>query len=113
MAVLDGIGPVGFVQSYSAVECHIDGRWLDEQDPGVRGIDRFLASPSLLDRGLGTKMIGAFVKMLLHDLAVTRVQTDPATHNHRAIRCYEKTGFRAWREIETPDGRALLMYLDR
>jgi RimJ/RimL family protein N-acetyltransferase len=44
---------------------------------------------------------------------VTRVQTDPAPHNARAIRCYEKAGFRPVREIVTPAGAALLMVMDR
>jgi RimJ/RimL family protein N-acetyltransferase len=44
---------------------------------------------------------------------VTRIQVDPKPDNPRAIRCYEKAGFRAVREIDTPDGRALLMYCNR
>ena len=44
---------------------------------------------------------------------VTRVQVDPAPDNARAIRCYEKAGFRADSVIDTPDGKALIMYWDR
>jgi RimJ/RimL family protein N-acetyltransferase len=58
-------------------------------------------------------MIGAFVDRLFEDPAVTRVQADPSPDNGRAIRCYARVGFRAWGEVETPDGRALLMYADR
>lgn len=62
-----------------------------------------------LGRGLGTAMVRAFVEMLFRDPSVTRVQTDPAPGNARAIRCYEKAGFRVTGEVETPDGRAVLM----
>ncbi len=105
--------PIGFIQSYTPAAWHHEGWWLDEHDPNVRGIDQFLADSERLGQGLGTAMIRAFVETLFADPAVTRVQTDPAPGNARAIRCYEKCGFRAVREIDTPDGRALLMYRDR
>ncbi len=104
---------IGFIQSYVPAGCHEDGWWLDEDDPGVRGIDQFLANEEQLGRGLGTAMVRAFVGLLFADPAVTRIQTDPAPDNPRAIRCYEKAGFRAAGEINTPDGPALLMYCDR
>ncbi len=89
------------------------GWWEDETDPGVRGIDQFLADGARLGQGLGTRMVSAFVRRLFEDREVTRVQTDPDPHNARAIRCYEKVGFRALREVATPAGRALLMVVDR
>jgi RimJ/RimL family protein N-acetyltransferase len=112
IAVTEGI-PIGFIQCYVPAECHHDGWWLEEDDPSVRGIDQFLANAQQLGQGLGTAMVRAFVAELLADQSVTRVQTDPAPTNRRAIRCYEKAGFHAAREIDTPDGRALLMYCDR
>ena len=112
IAVLDG-EPIGYVQSYQAVACHGDGWWLDVKDPGVHGIDQFLADGANLGRGLGTRMVRAFVAKLFADPAVTRVQVDPSPSNGRAIRCYEKAGFRRVREIVTPDGLALLMHRDR
>ncbi|HEV7990363.1 MAG TPA: GNAT family N-acetyltransferase [Gemmatimonadaceae bacterium] len=112
IALLDG-APLGFIQSYVAAECHADGWWLNEQDPGVLGIDQFLADGERLGRGLGAAMVGAFVEMLFADPSVTRVQTDPSPANARAIRCYEKAGFRAAGEVVTPDGPALLMYRER
>jgi RimJ/RimL family protein N-acetyltransferase len=58
-------------------------------------------------------MVSAFVRYLFTDVAVTRMQTDPDPTNARAIRCYEKVGFRPLGNIATPNGRALLMVLDR
>jgi RimJ/RimL family protein N-acetyltransferase len=105
--------PIGFIQSYVPAACHDEGWWLDEHDPGVRGIDQFLADGDRLGQGLGTAMVRAFVATLFAEPGVTRVQTDPSTENGRAIRCYEKAGFRAVGEIYTPDGPALLMYCER
>lgn len=105
--------PFGFIQSYVAVAAHEEGWWLDEHDLGVRGIDQFLAEPEQLGRGLGTAMVRAFVAHLFADPTVTRIQTDPTPDNRRAIRCYEKAGFHAVGEVDTPDGRALLLRCDR
>jgi RimJ/RimL family protein N-acetyltransferase len=110
IVLLDGV-PIGYIQSYVAMGSG-DGWWPDEQDPGVRGIDQFLANADQLGRGLGPAMIRAFISQLFADPAVTRIQTDPSPKNTRAIRAYEKAGFRAVREVDTPDGRALLMYCD-
>jgi aminoglycoside 6'-N-acetyltransferase Ib len=104
---------IGFIQEYAPVGFHHEGWWLDEHDPGVRGIDQFLCNAKDLNRGIGTAMIRSFVSRLLADPEVTRIQTDPDPSNLRAIRCYEKAGFKASREIRTPDGPALLMYCDR
>jgi RimJ/RimL family protein N-acetyltransferase len=110
--VLGDGAPIGYIQSYVAMGSG-DGWWEDEQDPGVRGIDQFLAHPGDLGRGLGTEMVRAFVNELFADPAVTRIQTDPSPENLRAIRCYEKSGFHAVRVIDTPDGKALLMVCER
>lgn len=111
LALLDG-EPIGYVQSYVAAGAG-DGWWPDERDPGVRGIDQFLADESQLGRGLGTALVRAFVEHLLTDPAVTRVQVDPSPDNARAIRCYERAGFRAAGVVDTPDGPALLMRRER
>ncbi len=104
---------LGFIQSYQPVAFHGEGWWLDEHDPGVRGIDQFLADAQRLGQGLGSAMVRAFVAKLFEDPSVTRVQTDPSPDNGRAIRAYEKAGFVAAGEVDTPDGRALLMYCER
>jgi RimJ/RimL family protein N-acetyltransferase len=106
LACLDGV-PVGFIQSYWATQ--VAEEWPEERDPGVMGIDQFLADGARLDRGLGTEMVRQFVTRLLEDPRVTRVQTDPSPDNPRAIRCYEKAGFRQVGLVQTRDGPAVLM----
>lgn len=99
---------IGYAQSYTAMGDG-DGWWEAETDPGMRGIDQFLADGNRLGQGLGTRLVRALVERLFADLAVTQIQTDPHPANRRAIRCYEKAGFRAVKEIVTPDGPALWM----
>jgi RimJ/RimL family protein N-acetyltransferase len=109
-ARLDGV-PVGFIQSYWATQ--VGDEWPEERDPGVVGIDQFLADDQRLDRGLGTEMVRQFVTRLFEDRRVTRIQTDPSPDNDRAIRCYETAGFRRHGLVAKRDGPALLMGVDR
>ncbi|WP_459606320.1 GNAT family N-acetyltransferase, partial [Enterobacter hormaechei] len=51
IAMLDD-EPIGYAQSYIALG-RGDGWWEDGTDPGVRGIDQSLATPSQLNKGLG------------------------------------------------------------
>jgi RimJ/RimL family protein N-acetyltransferase len=103
---------IGFIQVYVVLGSG-DGWWEDEQDPGARGIDQFLADGTRLNQGLGTAMITAFVARILEDPGVTKIQTDPSPDNKRAIRCYGKVGFKEAGVVMTPDGPAMLMLYER
>lgn len=107
-----GSRPIGYAQSYVAMGSG-EGWWEDETDPGVRGIDQSLADANDLGKGLGTQLVRALVAHLFRDPAVTKIQVDPAPHNLRAIRCYEKAGFRQVQRIFTPDGPAIYMVQER
>ena len=104
--------PIGYIQWYD-VHRGTPGWWPDEPGPGVRGIDQFLADGDRLGRGLGTRMVSAFVDSLFRDPGVTEIRVDPRPDNARAIGCYRKVGFRSVGEITTPDGPALMMVFER
>lgn len=112
VALLDG-APSGYVQDYTPASLHGDGWWLDVADPGVRGIDIFVADQALLGRGLGARMIDAFVARLFQDRRVTLVQADPHPRNERAVRAFSRAGFCEQGPIRTPVGTALLMHRGR
>ncbi len=103
-----GNRPLGFIQSY-VVAGSGEGWWPGESDPGARGIDQFLANAEDLGKGFGSAMVRAFVDVLFSDASVSKVQTDPAPANERAIRSYLRAGFCRQGEVITPDGPALLM----
>lgn len=111
IAMLDGM-PIGYAQSYIALDCG-DGWWKDETDPGVRGLDLFLSEVDQLGKGIGTRLVRTLVEHLFADPEVTQIQTDPNPRNLRAVRCYEKAGFRVVRTIITPEGPAIYMVHDR
>lgn len=111
IGLLNG-SPFAYAQSYVALGSG-DGWWQDETDPGARGIDQSIADPELLGRGYGTLLVRALVDLLFTDPHVSKVQTDPSPQNLRAIRCYEKAGFRRIRIVKTPDGPAMYMLHER
>jgi aminoglycoside 6'-N-acetyltransferase len=67
----------------------------EETDEEYRhaGIDLFLGTP-YHGRGLGTDAVRTMARHLIRDLGHRRLVIDPAAHNERAIRCYEKVGFK-------------------
>jgi aminoglycoside 6'-N-acetyltransferase len=81
----------------------------EELDPEYRhaAIDLFVGAP-YQDRGLGTDAVRTIARHLVHDRGHHRLTIDPVAHNARAIRAYEKVGFRrvgVMREYQRdPDG---------
>ncbi|MBI3434254.1 MAG: acetyltransferase [Proteobacteria bacterium] len=96
---------------FAYLQCYNTGAWNNGFGPlpaGTRGLDQFIGESDMLDRGHGSAFIRAFSERLLaHGTPCVVVDPDPA--NARTIRTYEKAGFIRDREVDTPDGRALLM----
>ena len=101
--------PFGYLQCYDPMAWPDNG--LGAHPAGTRGIDQFIGESEMLERGHGSAFIRIFIERLLK-AGSPRVITDPDPNNHRAIRAYEKAGFRRDRIVDTPDGRALLMVRD-
>jgi aminoglycoside 6'-N-acetyltransferase len=69
--------------------------YAEELDPDYRhaGVDIFLATTHH-GRGLGPESLRLLAEHLVRDRGHHRVTIDPAAANDRAIRAYEKVGFR-------------------
>ncbi len=103
--------PIGFIQYYYADKVGDD--WWPDATPGIVGIDQFIGDENYINKGYGTQLIGQFVKKLFNDSAITKIITDVDPKNQRAIRCYQKVGFKIVKEIDTPEGCAILMEILR
>ncbi len=103
--------PVGYIQYYHA--WINQDWWPDKPEKGVLGIDQFIGDKNNLDKGIGSRFISEFVQRLFDDPEVTEIRVDPRPDNVRAIRCYEKVGFEKVNQINTPDGLAIMMVLNR
>ena len=97
--------PFGYLQCYEMTSWNLG---FGVQPEGARGIDQMIGEADMIDRGHGSAFIRAFTEGLLAS-GTPRVVTDPDPENARAVRAYEKAGFRRDRLVETPDGTALLM----
>lgn len=82
--------PVGYLQFYVAdpAEYHFDGRGK------VYALDLFIGEPSLWGQGLGTQFVRLLLCYLFETKSADWVILDPHVDNTRAIRAYEKCGFR-------------------
>ena len=89
--------PIGYFQSY-------------KEPDNVIGIDQFIGEVSLINKGLGTKAVRNFINLVEEANRPEAIIVDPEPENHRAIRCYEKAGFRYQKLVVGEDGkRAHLM----
>jgi aminoglycoside 6'-N-acetyltransferase len=82
--------PIGYLQA-----------WRDDDLPGVAGLDMFLV-PSARGRGSGPDAGRALARWLLGSGGLDQVTVDPYISNGRAVRGWEKAGFRRIAKAE-PD----------
>ncbi|MCV3206328.1 acetyltransferase [Mesorhizobium sp. YC-39] len=105
---LDG-RPIGYLQSYDP---HLeDGHPYSDQPFGTLGIDLSIGRPELVGRGHGSAIVRQFAEQLFEEGA-PRVIIDPDPANARAIRAYEKAGFRAIDRRQSEYGDVVLMAID-
>ncbi len=102
---LDG-RPIGYLQCYDPHR--EEGHPYRGQPKGTLGLDQFIGEPELVGIGHGSRLIAAFVEDLF-SRGAPRVIIDPHPANGRAIRAYEKAGFRPFDYRTTIYGEALMM----
>ena len=92
--------PAGYIQSYQ-----MDGNGI--------GLDLFLGEEILINQGIGTRVLLAFIPLQTARHHPAYFLVDPEPDNRQAIRCYEKAGFYYTETILTEEGKfAYIMRLD-
>jgi aminoglycoside 6'-N-acetyltransferase len=79
---------------------------------GSIGIDQFIGEEECINRGVGTKAILMFVEMIISERKPNSIILDPSPENKRAIRCYEKAGFKHFETRAGEEGLAYMMRLE-
>lgn len=80
----------------------------------VFGMDQFIGERHLWNSGVGSRLVRALCDYLLGEHGADVVTLDPLTTNARAIRAYEKAGFRTIKILpvhERHDGKRLDCFL--
>jgi aminoglycoside 6'-N-acetyltransferase len=110
--------PLGYLQFYPLTA-------LDKQDfdldPARRvyGIDLFIGEPAYWGQGLGSRALKLIIAYLFAEREADIIAIDPHGRNERAIRAYEKCGFRKVKQLpkhELHEGQyqnSWLMTIDR
>jgi aminoglycoside 6'-N-acetyltransferase len=101
--------PIAYLQSYDP---HLeDDHPYQDQPFGTLGLDISIGPAEMLGQGHGSAILTQFVERLFEE-GCPRVIIDPDPANARAIRAYEKAGFRAFDTRTSVYGPALMMARD-
>jgi len=91
----DGV-PVGYAH---AVDAQVWGEHLPQElEPGTWDVDLFIASEDHRGRGVGQKALAKLTEEVFGTTLAIAVCVFPSVRNERAVRAYEKAGFR-WKRI--------------
>lgn len=88
--------PVGYLQYYPVCDEGKSeyGLAADADADGLYAFDQFIGDPERWNQGLGTRAVSVLVEYLFRHKAARKIVIDPQARNPRALRCYEKCGFR-------------------
>jgi aminoglycoside 6'-N-acetyltransferase len=83
---------VGYIQFYK-----LDDETKKEygySDENIYGTDQFIGEVGYWNKGIGTLLVKSIINYLFEHKNAERVVMDPQKRNVRAIKCYEKCGFK-------------------
>lgn len=105
--------PWGYIQVWGIAENRVEpwlteAPWLLDLPDDAVGVDLSLADPARLSQGIGSKVLADFVAML-RDQGHEEIIIDPDRANQRAVRAFQKAGFRTIPELAGRTGDSLLM----
>lgn len=83
---------IGYIQFYP-----LDSATKKEygySDETIYGVDQFIGETDYWNKGIGTLLVTSMVTYLIEQKGADRVVMDPQIRNTRALKCYEKCGFK-------------------
>lgn len=84
---------IGFIQFYP-LDCETRILYGYDDKRIIYGTDQFIGEVEYWNKGIGTLLVNTVVNYLITEEHAEKIVMDPRVENHRAIRCYEKCGFR-------------------
>ena len=106
--------PIGYGQIFKIYDELYDEYDYTKTKDIVYGMDQFIGEPEYWNKGIGTEYLKMIFEFLKKEKNADAVILDPHKNNLRAIRCYEKAGFKIIKELpkhEMHEGRKEDCYL--
>ncbi|NIK70861.1 MULTISPECIES: GNAT family N-acetyltransferase [unclassified Paenibacillus] len=91
---------IGYLQFYEIQEEERDIYGFPEDEGAVYGMDQFIGEYRYWNKGIGTELIRETVRYLIKERGARRIAMDPQAWNARALRVYEKSGFKKTKLLE-------------
>ena len=91
--------PIGYVHIYDMIDEFYNHYHYDKRNEIVYCMDQFIGEPDYWSKGIGTKFMKMVLEYLKKENNADAVIMDPHKNNPRAIRCYEKAGFKIIKEL--------------
>lgn len=91
LILYDGV-EIGYIQFYEWDETMKNQ--YGYTDKVIYGMDQFIGEVTYWNKGIGSILVPSMVDYLLNSKGADRVVMDPQVRNKRALKCYEKCGFR-------------------
>ncbi|MFZ1105118.1 MAG: GNAT family N-acetyltransferase [Hyphomicrobiaceae bacterium] len=110
VAEVDAV-PIGFVQIIDPAE--EESHYWGDVPANLRTIDIWIGEAACLGRGYGTSMMRWAIDFCFAAPAVEAILIDPLASNTRAIRFYQRLGFRPGEERQFGDDLCLVHRLER
>ena len=109
----DGV-PIGYGQIHPMGGEDYGHYGYDNRNETVYCLDQFIGEPDYWNKGIGTEYIKLVLKFLGEEKQADAVVMDPHQENVRALKCYQKAGFRIIKclpEHELHEGKMRDCYL--
>jgi RimJ/RimL family protein N-acetyltransferase len=100
--VADG-DPVGFLCWQTLPRDELEAAGLSDLPEGLVDVDVLIGEPEVLGCGIGPSALGLLLARLRVDPSVSVAGVGTSVANVRALRAFEKAGFRRFREFQDPE----------
>ncbi|WP_152654765.1 GNAT family N-acetyltransferase [Oceanobacillus sp. CFH 90083] len=85
---------IGYIQFYQLDKSMRENYGYPNDEEVIYGMDQFIGETKYWNKGIGETLIKSMVDYLVNKRHADKVVMDPQTWNKRALRCYEKCGFK-------------------
>jgi aminoglycoside 6'-N-acetyltransferase len=95
--------PIGYIQTYRIIDYPNYNKYIQAEDT-ANGVDLFIGEATYINKGFGAVILTKFLREIVFgSSAAESCIVGPEPKNTRAIKTYEKVGFRYWKTIKIPN----------